>query len=151
MKTTTQCEFNDLYRDRRTRMNTDIVARLFCAAIAMYPPLAAWTMPDSLSGRMQLVEAGTSAFLFGVMVTIAALILLDVGLNSLPRCRPLLPRLSRIRDYLYLGLAFCAAFVPFSVSKVMAVDTGANYLYFIIFALASALAWCDATAKKNTK
>lgn len=132
------------------RMNTDIVARLLCAAFTLYPPFAALTMPDSVSGLMRLLQGGSSFLLFAGMATISGLIFVDVGVNSLWPGGQLLPWLARRRDSLYLGAAFCALVVPFSVSRVVAIDSGASYLYVVIFLGSLALAWCDAYAKRNT-
>ena len=145
----TEKQTSDMFFDRRARMNTDVVARLLCAAFTMYPPFAALTMPDSLSGRMQIREGAVGELLFGVMAVTAILIFIDVLMNSISKV-PILPLLAMLRDRLYLCAAFCSVVVPFSVSKFMSIDSGSSYLYIVIFSGSLALAWCDSYAKKNT-
>lgn len=146
LNSTQECSFHD----RRARMNTDIVARMLCAAFTLYPPFSGLTMPGSVSGLMQFFDVEFSAVLFVSMALIALLIFVDVVFNSLLRGAPRIPWLALHRDWLYLSAAFCAVVVPFSVSKSMEVDAGANYLYVVIFLGSIALSWCDAHAKRNT-
>lgn len=131
--------------------NTDIAARLACAALAFYPPFAAWTMPDSLSNQMRILQGTSGELLLGCMGFLSLVIAVDVVVNSvLKHCKLHWTWLTKQRDKLYLAVAFCAISVPFSVSKFASVDSGASYLYLIIFFEAAGLAWCDAYAKRNT-
>lgn len=135
------------------RVNTDIVARLLCAALMLYSPLAALTMPDSLSGIIRASEGIYSFILFSAMTFISIGIFVDIFANSvLPNSlgEARIPWLARHRDSFYLSSAFCAVMVPFSISKITRMDFAAVYLYSLILVGSLALAWCDAYAKRNT-
>jgi hypothetical protein len=131
--------------------NTDVIARLALAALVFQSPYAALTLPRSIPGQMRIVEGASSYPLFFAMAVLSFVIVLDVTANILcPHRRCRLRILVGIRENLYIGCAFCTVVPLFSVSKWSVVDPAANYLYLVIFSIALALAWCDATAKTGS-
>lgn len=132
------------------KFNTDVVARLFAAFCLAYPPLAAYTIPTSVSGRMHIgLGEFTSIVLFAVMFGISLLIIADVFLNSLADS-PRWKWVTTIRDTLYMIAAFCTIIVPFTASQFSEVDIAICFLYLVIFSVFASLSWCDSYAKKNT-
>lgn len=129
-------------------MNTDIIARLFLAALTFYTPYAALTIPSSIPGRMVNLEGLTSYPVFIAMLALSMSIFVDVIANSLcPYKACTIEVLARMRDVIYMGCAFCVLVPLYSVSKYSYIDPAANYLYLVIFSGALSLAWCDAYAK----
>lgn len=132
------------------KFNTDVVARLFAAFCLAYPPLAAYTIPTSVSGRIHIgLGEFTSITLFSVMFSISLLIIADVVLNSLSD-RPRWKWVTKIRDTLYMVAAFCTIIVPFTASQFSEVDIAICFLYLVIFSVFASLSWCDSSAKKDS-
>lgn len=132
------------------KFNTDVVARLFAAFCLAYPPLAAYTIPTSVSGRMHIgLGEFTSIVLFSIMFGISLLIIADVFLNSLADA-PRWKWVTTVRDRLYMIAAFCTIIVPFTASQFSEVDIAICFLYLVIFSVFASLSWCDSYAKKNT-
>jgi len=127
-------------------MNTDIIARLFCAALTFYIPFAAFAIPWSMPARVMFFEGhGGTVPLYVLMTATAAMILLDVVANKMcpyKRCR--IQWLANSRVALFTIAAFCAIVTPFSASKVLGADDATSYLYLVIFTGSLALSWCDA-------
>lgn len=130
-------------------MNTDIVARLFCAAFTLYAPFTALTAPTSVAARSARFQFENGVVLFVLMSAIAILIIVDVLANDLLGDKFEWVWISKKRDWLYLGSAFCAAVVPFSVNRYAELSAGAIYLYVFIFLGSLSLAWCDAYAQNR--
>lgn len=132
------------------KYNTDVVARLFAAFCLAYPPLAAYTIPTSVSGRIHIgLGEFASIVLFAVMFGISLLIIADVFFNSLAET-PKWKWVSEVRDTLYMIAAFCTIIVPFTASQFSEVDIAICFLYLVIFSVFASLSWCDSYAKKDT-
>ena len=132
------------------KFNTDVVARLFAAFCLAYPPLAAYTIPTSVSGRIHVgLGEFASIILFAVMFGISLLIISDVFLNSMAEI-PKWKWVSKIRDTLYMIAAFCTIIVPFTASQFSEVDIAICFLYLTIFSVFASLSWCDSSAKKDS-
>lgn len=131
-------------------MNTDIIARLFCAALTFYVPFMAFAIPWSLPARILSVEGIVTIPLYVLMTIIAALIVLDVAANKMcPFKACQLQWLADIREGVFIAAAFCALVTPFSASKVLGADDATGYLYLVIFTGSLALSWCDAFDKRG--
>ncbi|ALA45434.1 hypothetical protein ADP64_000036 [Achromobacter phage phiAxp-2] len=131
-------------------MNTDIIARLFCAALTFYVPFMAFAIPWSLPARILSVEGIVTIPLYVLMTLIAALIVLDVVANKMcPFKVCQLQWLVNLRESVFIGAAFCALVTPFSASKVLGADDATGYLYLVIFTGSLALSWCDAFDKRG--
>ncbi len=126
-------------------MNTDIIARLFCAALTFYVPFMAFAVPWSMPARVMSFEGVVTIPLYVLMTIIASLILLDVVANKMcPYKRCTIPWLANSREVIFIAAAFCALVTPFSASKVLGADDATSYLYLVIFTGSLALSWCDA-------
>lgn len=126
-------------------MNTDIIARLFCAALTFYVPFMAFVVPWSMPAHMVHLEGATITPLYVLMLIIAGLIVLDVVANKMcPYKRCNIQWLADSREIVFIAAAFCALVTPFSASKVLGADDATGYLYLVIFTGSLALSWCDA-------
>lgn len=132
-------------------MNTDIVARLLCAALTFYIPITAVLVPYSVPGQVLHHEGVSFWPTYVLMFAIASFICIDVVVNKMcpyKNCR--IELLEENREVLFIGAAFCALVIPFSASKTnLDVDGVAGFLYLLIFSGSLALSWCDAFNKRG--
>lgn len=132
-------------------MNTDIIARLFCAALTLYIPFMAFAIPWSVPAQVRSHEGLMSYPTYIMMILLAVLIMVDVAANKM--CTHKLCRIKILadnREYLFIATAFCALVVPFSASKTyMGISGVAGYLYLVIFTGSLALSWCDAFDRRG--
>lgn len=138
-------------RRPRLAISTDVVSRLTLAMLTLYPPYAAYSLPNSVPGRMLALEGIMAYPVFILMMLITAAIVTDVLVNSIaypPKLR--WEWLSQQRCVLYGLASFCALVAPYSVAKFSSIDPAARFLYLVIFFNGIGLLWCDAAAKRES-
>lgn len=132
-------------------LDSDVVARLFCALYLFWVGAAAFTSTTSVPGRLKEMEGDYISVIFIILLCISLAIVVDVCVNSLSDHRYNWNWIKRHRLMLYIVGGLLSLIPSWYIGRIFGLSVSSTIFYIGSPTLIFWMGLCDLRAKYGAK